>query len=93
MKRLACGRAALVPMTVLTSWRKCLSMNETLLFFRMVSSNIQIVWGLGVSGGALFVRYVSVKRCEVSSEQDGILRQRWEMGDGLWGSHSRVGCL
>ena len=43
--------AALVPMALLTSWRKCLSMNERLLFFRMVSSNIAIVWGLGAPGG------------------------------------------
>ena len=51
MKRLAYGGAALVPMAVLTSWRKCLSMNETLLFFRMVLSNTSIVWGLGAPGG------------------------------------------
>ena len=51
MKRLAYGGAALVPMAVPTSWRKCLSMNERLLFFRMVSSSIPIVWGLGPSGG------------------------------------------
>ena len=34
-----------------TSWRKRLSMNERLLFFRMVSSNTPIVWGLGAPGG------------------------------------------
>ena len=51
MKRLAYGGAVLVPMAVPTSWRKCLSMNERLLFFRMVSSSIPIVWGLGPSGG------------------------------------------
>ena len=32
-KRLAYGGTALVPMAVPTSWRKCLSMNERLLFF------------------------------------------------------------
>ena len=51
MKRLAYGEAALVPMAVPTSWRKCLSMIERLLFFRMVSSTTPTVWGLGVSGG------------------------------------------
>ena len=51
MKRMAYGGAALVPMAVPTSWRKCLSMNERLLFFRMVSSNTSIVWGLRGLGG------------------------------------------
>ena len=51
MKRLLYGGEALVPMAVLTSWRKCLSMNETLLFFRMVLSNTPIVWGLGAPEG------------------------------------------
>ena len=51
MKRLAYDGATLVPMAVLTNWRKCLSMNERLLFLRMVSSNIPIVWGLGSPGG------------------------------------------
>ena len=51
MKRLAYGGADLVPMAVLTSWRKCLSMNEQLLFFRMVSINAPIVWGLGAPKG------------------------------------------
>ena len=27
---------------------------------------------------ALFVRYVGVKRCDISSDQDSILRQWWE---------------
>ena len=40
----------LVPMGVLTNWRKFLSMNERLLFFRMVSSSIPIVWGLEAPG-------------------------------------------
>ena len=53
MKRLAYDGAALVPMAVPTSWRKCLSMNERLLFFRMVSSNTPIVWRLGVPGGSV----------------------------------------
>ena len=56
MKRLAYGRAALVPMAVPTSWRKCLSMNEILLFFRVVSNNTPSVWGLGVPGGRVLVR-------------------------------------
>ena len=43
MKRLANGGAALVPTTVSTSWRIFLSMNERLLFFRMVLSNTPIV--------------------------------------------------
>ena len=51
MKRLAYGRAGLVPVAVPTSWRKCLPMNERLLYFRMVSSNILIVLGLEVPGG------------------------------------------
>ena len=51
MKRLAYSGAALVPMAVPTSWRKCLSVNERLLVFRMVSSNTLIVWGLGPPGG------------------------------------------
>ena len=51
MKKLAYGGAALVPMAVSISWRKYLSMNERLLFFRMVSSNTSIVWGLGPTGG------------------------------------------
>ena len=40
MKRLIYGE---------TSWRKCLSMNGRLLFLRMISSNIPILWGLGTS--------------------------------------------
>ena len=51
MKRLTYGGAALFPMAVPTSWRKCLSMNERLLFFRMVSSNAPVVWRLGAFGG------------------------------------------
>ena len=51
MKRLAYGGAALVLMVVPTSWRKCLSLNERLLFFRIVSSNTPIVLGLGAPGG------------------------------------------
>ena len=43
MEKLAYGGAALIPMAVPTSWRKCLSMNESSLFLRMVSSNIPIV--------------------------------------------------
>ena len=27
---------------------------------------------------ALFVRYIGVKRCDISSDQDSILRQWWE---------------
>ena len=50
MKRLAYGGAALVPMAVLTSWMKCIYMNERLLFLRIVSSCIPIVWGLGAPG-------------------------------------------
>ena len=50
MKRLGYGGAALFLMAVPTSWKKCLSMNERLLFFRMVSSNTPIVWGLGEPG-------------------------------------------
>ena len=44
-EKVAYGGAALVPMAVPTSWRKSLSMNERLLFFRMVSSSIPIVGG------------------------------------------------
>ena len=61
MKRLAYGGAALVPMAVPTSWRKCLSVNERLLVFRMVSSNTLIVWGLGPPGG----RVLHVISCSV----------------------------
>ena len=50
VKRLAYGGATLVPIAVPISWRKCLSMNERLLFFRMFSSITPIVWGLGVPG-------------------------------------------
>ena len=50
-EKLVYGGAVLVPLALPTSWRKCLSMNERLLFFRMVSSNIAIVWGLGAPGG------------------------------------------
>ena len=50
MKRLGYGGAALVPMAAPTSWRKCLSMNETLLFLSMVSSNISIAQGHGAPG-------------------------------------------
>ena len=53
MKRLKYGGAALVPMAVPTNWRKYLSMNERFLFFRMFSSHIPIVWGLGEPGGGL----------------------------------------
>ena len=41
----------MIPMAVPTSWRKCLSINERLLFFRMVPSNTTILWGLRVPGG------------------------------------------
>ena len=51
MKRLVYGGVVLVPMAMPTSWRKCLSLNERLLFFRMVSSNTLIVQGLGAPGG------------------------------------------
>ena len=51
MKRLAYGGTALVPATVRTSWRKCLSMNERLLFLRIVSSKTPMVWALRVPGG------------------------------------------
>ena len=51
MKRLAYGGEALVPIAVLTSWTRYLSMNERLLFFRMLASNTPIVWGLGAPGG------------------------------------------
>lgn len=51
MKRLTYGAAALAPMAVLTSRRKCLSLNERFLFLRMVLSNVSIVWGFGVPGG------------------------------------------
>ena len=51
MKRLAYSGTAFVAMAVLTSWRKCLPMNERLLFFRMVSSNTPVVWELGAPGG------------------------------------------
>ena len=51
MKRLGYGGMALVPMAVRRSWRKCLYMNEKLLFFRMVSSSIPIVWALGAPRG------------------------------------------
>ena len=51
MKKLAYGGAALVPMAVPTSWTKCLSMNERLLFFKFLSSNTPIVWRLGAPGG------------------------------------------
>ena len=50
MKRLAYGRAGLVPVAVTTSWTKCQPMNERLLSFKMVSSNILIVLLLGVPG-------------------------------------------
>ena len=52
MKSLTYGGAALVPLAVLTRRRKCLSLNESFLFLRMVLSNISIVWGFGVPGGA-----------------------------------------
>ena len=48
---LAYGGAALVPMAGWTSWRKSLTMNKRLFFFRMVSSNTPIVWGLVAPGG------------------------------------------
>ena len=64
MKRLAYGEAALVPMAVPTSWRKCLSMNER-LFLRMVSSNIPIVWGIGVPGST--VSALNFMQCNADS--------------------------
>ena len=42
IRRLAYGGSALVPKSVPTIWRKCLSMNEK-FFFRMVASDITIV--------------------------------------------------
>ena len=56
MRRLAYGGAALVLMTVPASWKKCLSINERLLFFRIVSSNTPIVWGLGAPGSRVLAR-------------------------------------
>ena len=56
MKKLTYSGAALVPMAVPTSWRKCLSMNERFLFLRMVSSDTLIVWGLGAPWGRVLVR-------------------------------------
>ena len=53
MKRLAYDGVTLVSMAVPTSWRKCLSMNKRLLFFRLASSNIPIVWELGAPGGSV----------------------------------------
>ena len=41
----------MVPMVVPKSWGKCLSVNEILLFFKMVSSNTPILRGLGALGG------------------------------------------
>ena len=55
MKRLAYGVATVASMVVPTSWRKCLSMNKELLFFRMVSSSIPIVRGLWATGGRVLV--------------------------------------
>ena len=43
IKCLAYGGAALVPITVSTSWRKCLPMNEKLLLFKMFSNNMSVV--------------------------------------------------
>ena len=53
MKRLVYGGAALVPIDLSTRWRKCLPITERLFFFRMVSSNIPIVWGLRVPGSSV----------------------------------------
>ena len=51
MQRLTYGGATLVPMTVPTNWIKYFSINEGLLFFRMVTSNIPIYqWGFGTPG-------------------------------------------
>ena len=52
-------------MAVPTSWRKYLSMNERLLFFRMVSSNIPIEWGLGAPGGRVLV--FNLMKCNTDS--------------------------
>ena len=93
MKSLTYGGAALAPMAVLTSRRKCLSLNESFLFLRMVLNNKSIVWefvvprGQGVSMQfhvvqdrfyALFMWYIGVKWCNISSDKGGILRQGWE---------------
>ena len=43
MKRLVYGGVALVPIDVPAIRGKCLSMNERLLFFRMVSISSEIV--------------------------------------------------
>lgn len=48
MKRLAYGRATLVPMALPKS---CLPMNESLLFFSKISSNISIARGLKAPRG------------------------------------------
>ena len=61
MKRLAYGAADLGPMAVLTSWRKCLSMNERLLCLRMVSINTQS--GMFVYSDVTLA--VTKKRCQV----------------------------
>ena len=44
-----------VSMAVPTSWRKYLSMNEKLLFSRMGSSSIPMLWGLWATGGRVLV--------------------------------------
>ena len=51
IKSLVYGGAALVPLAVSTRWRKCLPINERLFYFRMVSSDIPIVFGLRAPGG------------------------------------------
>lgn len=51
MKRMAYGVAAFVPIAVLSSWRKCRYMDERLLFFRMISNSILILWVLAAPEG------------------------------------------
>ena len=47
MKRLAYGGMAFVPMAVLTSKTKCQSMNDRLMFIRVILNNMSILWWLG----------------------------------------------
>ena len=81
MKRMTYGVVALVPIAVLTSWRNCLSMNERLLFFRMFSSKIPIVWDLGVPSTDSMPSSC-VRWCNISSYQNVLLRHRCECCPG-----------
>ena len=85
MKRLVYGGVVLVPMAMPTSWRKCLSLDERLLFFRMVSSNTPIVWGLEDQEDVIY-ELLPERDCPDEGFPDGLSVMAHEEVGIWWGS-------